>query len=1117
MATPAPPSPDPSKPSPSPSTPPKVPFLDRYLPDYLAHALRSPRSWKTFARCLVVFIVMMVLLVDEVSLRAMGQAGFFGLILSVMLPPNMAVGLFIMASFTLLLGMLLGWAWGCAAMAASLASRSQTLLASQYTTAQSLLVPNVAPDAQYQAFVFLGLFLDPGASAVFGVFFFFGTFALALMRAYVPRFTLVAIFGTIVLDVMCSYGPLFPSEQYTLASLFLLPTSIYVAVALCSILLIFPESMNHVWLSTLTDQILSPGLTILTCQSHLLSLRPSDPSWSQTRTSTGLLGRKMIESAQQLLGQTGMAELEVSRGRLGPGDLKVLAGKLMGLGSRTLGMMSFGFLVDEVTKSDPNSGDANGQEHDTSSSEPQPEPKQEASTTLQVPRPNPNPKSRSKRTSPNTSLPGTGAVTPLSAARFDALRAKVMRREKDHGHDLDNLVPLLLDASGELLAACERALKGRIDWLTYVNSTRWRGSKSLKEEEAMYDSGKLEAEAVRTALAGLRSDTRMRILEPFERFFDPATGELLPELKRSASERMFATHSLFLCFVFGTTLKAYAEILLDFTDATLELQRKRMRNRIWFPSGFGRIGRRIFARQGTEGTGLEIGVSPVVASTEEEDTTEEVNSVADTEEEDEDEELIRVPKPAPRDPDSSPPRTFLGRTYVRLTSVFRWFMRPQALFALRYSIVSICFFAFAVHPITVYFNYANRGLWALIMAQTGLGVYAGEQIASFIIRLSGTILGLLLGMVAWYIGAARGDGNPYGIVIMTSAIIAPLIFIRVTGPPQSVVIWLMTGTMIVFAVGYSWVDSHIPVLQNAGVGVFLAWRRAFLVIIGFACAFVVMVIPYPTSARQVVRKTLAGTMEELGTLLSVELDACIQSTHDTQTHWTKMKDKGIKIIGSRILKISQQLQSILPSMGAAKFEPTFKGPWPAEKYEKLFRAQWTVMQSIALLNAAMSNLDISWLHTLIHKTPFFNPNFMQDVNATIYIVARSLRHGYPVPASLTPLRERLIYHDRHATILGGREHVQSEVLSEELDASPGRVEGASIGLRSMTLSTLKDEQLVFHSTAIVGLAQLIRTVDEITDIVRELCGTTQVYPGIDVMRDEYLGMEEAAIRRMEKR
>lgn len=46
------------------------------------------------------------------------------------------------------------------------------------------------------------------------------------------------------------------------------------------------------------------------------------------------------------------------------------------------------------------------------------------------------------------------------------------------------------------------------------------------------------------------------------------------------------------------------------------------------------------------------------------------------------------------------------------------------------------------------------------MAQTGLAVFSGEQISGFIMKIGGTLLGLVLGMAVWYIGAGRGNGNP---------------------------------------------------------------------------------------------------------------------------------------------------------------------------------------------------------------------------------------------------------------------------------------------------------------------------------------------------------------------
>lgn len=53
----------------------------------------------------------------------------------------------------------------------------------------------------------------------------------------------------------------------------------------------------------------------------------------------------------------------------------------------------------------------------------------------------------------------------------------------------------------------------------------------------------------------------------------------------------------------------------------------------------------------------------------------------------------------------------------------------------------------------------------MIAAQTGLAVYAGDQLANLVQKLAGTLCGLVYGMVIWYVGSGDGKGNSYGLVV----------------------------------------------------------------------------------------------------------------------------------------------------------------------------------------------------------------------------------------------------------------------------------------------------------------------------------------------------------------
>ena len=90
-------------------------------------------------------------------------------------------------------------------------------------------------------------------------------------------------------------------------------------------------------------------------------------------------------------------------------------------------------------------------------------------------------------------------------------------------------------------------------------------------------------------------------------------------------------------------------------------------------------------------------------------------------------------------------------------------------------------------------------------------------------RIGGTFLGAILGMVCWYIGesssicegclwltgcvcvgAGKGTGNPYGLAAITAAFTLVLVFFRINAPPQYLVGVLMSGV------------SRLSLLQRTG-------------------------------------------------------------------------------------------------------------------------------------------------------------------------------------------------------------------------------------------------------------------------------------------------------------
>ncbi|CAE6412674.1 unnamed protein product [Rhizoctonia solani] len=305
---------------------PKSPKAMNLVPEWATKAASKRRSWKLLARCWVATWVCFILLLPNKALPVMGNAAFFAAIASFIAPPAMALQMYFFAMLTLMIGCLLGWAWGSAAMAAALQARDQVLLSRALISTQQAASNQANPDAYFRKAVFRGDFLDTRSTVVFGVFLGIGAFVLALMRIKSPKLTLASIFGTIFLDVLCSYGPLFPSGQYLILQTFLVSSSIYIAVGLVTIVLIFPETLSHEWLESYAG-VLDLAKSLVDIQEKVLTDSPEQlniETEGNTLSKIDGIQAGLLAAFQAFTAKSPMLNLEFSYGRWSAADIQAL-------------------------------------------------------------------------------------------------------------------------------------------------------------------------------------------------------------------------------------------------------------------------------------------------------------------------------------------------------------------------------------------------------------------------------------------------------------------------------------------------------------------------------------------------------------------------------------------------------------------------------------------------------------------------------------------------------------------------------------------------------------------------------------------------------------------------
>lgn len=104
--------------------------------------------------------------------------------------------------------------------------------------------------------------------------------------------------------------------------------------------LIFPQSLNHIVLTTITERPLAQCLHLLRLQDKVLAT--SDPARWESLAGEAREGRmEFTKSITEVEGQVKLLQLEVTRGRTSAADLARVFAKLKELGGRMYGLTSF--------------------------------------------------------------------------------------------------------------------------------------------------------------------------------------------------------------------------------------------------------------------------------------------------------------------------------------------------------------------------------------------------------------------------------------------------------------------------------------------------------------------------------------------------------------------------------------------------------------------------------------------------------------------------------------------------------------------------------------------------------------------------------------------------------
>ncbi|EXJ79388.1 hypothetical protein A1O3_08890 [Capronia epimyces CBS 606.96] len=1024
------------------------------LPPILDHF--NAKDLKELFKSSVAVWILTLFIVINPTLRAEGQALFFGSIVLFIAPPSGIVLLQVMIGATILLGMALGWCWGLITMKAALAARSQAETnvrlgqLQQEATRNATNVAQLTGQTSYaQILIYDGFMLDARVTAVYFCMICLFIYLFARLRVAAPKLVLVQMFGIIVADIFLTTGPILPSFVPLIPTTLIKPAATAVAVGTVCNILFFPKSTSHIVLSNVKELIVPMAEFIDACRIGIgNSQGPMDLDRLRKAKASGIASYKALES------QLAFLPLDVSFGRWNAEDIALLTKPLKHV------FIAFAALVEsQITRVEAGVRMTRLREHA---------------------------EAYEKGDTPGNQ-PRFGHHQLAQQLDF----ARLFQNAESEELVMKSLAALQ-ETSDPLLSTCTAAIEGVAEALTMVNEKKFYGRPSPEAYQTARRKHSEILQSLRQESKTFVAQTPPRLLDPHSHYFDEH-GFFDPP----PNSGMSPMRGVVLGLILEERILSLARALEHLVAQVVKLEEERTQARVWLPTGLRHLASWVFGRESTPQ------VTPV-------------NPELEREREESDPALRRQPtrqisknsvQPAKSvaEPEATPTAADQletihlrrGKTRSRtgrfLLGVTKWFSNTEGMFALRVLIVTIALGIPAVLPSSAGFYFREKGLWGLIMAQITLVPYAADFTWGLILRMVGTVIGGILGMLAWYIGAGNGPGSPYGIAAVMIPFIIVYMWLRLFGPPAFFQASVIATATTYLTVAYSWVDTHIPSYGNPGVGYTVFWRRMLLVMIGFGAAAIVMYFPRPPSAGRHYRKVLSRTLSGFQDLYALFV-----------TEFTQDAAKR----GSNPDLLSSLEKA---SIGTADTLGAIAGPIQLLRFE-FSSSDFTAagLSRITTL-AGNANFHLSQLFTYssglpdVFKKRFrllsgaFGEHFVGDLMSVLSLLSHSLQTGEALPNVLpSPLMVRA-FRDRIVKVQAHTHGPADTSLSQRNDrvgVGAGRIQeehvGKLLGPVTRQLIERKEEGFRKYCVAMSALVGLLTALDEMVLVVKEELGESHL-------------------------
>ncbi|ORY00086.1 hypothetical protein K493DRAFT_211684 [Basidiobolus meristosporus CBS 931.73] len=340
-----------------------------------------------------------------------------------------------------------------------------------------------------------------------------------------------------------------------------------------------------------------------------------------------------------------------------------------------------------------------------------------------------------------------------------------------------------------------------------------------------------------------------------------------------------------------------------------------------------------------------------------------------------------------RDPDALAPASRCEVFFHKLYQFNLWLFCPEILTVLKTSIGCVLLSLPAYFPNSAEWYNKWVGQWAAITLVFWMFPSSGLQILGFLLRLIGTVAGVVGAIVIWEIC----QGVSYALCVVMFIVNYALYHVFFFKPFWRVAVLMTQITLclvVVYRYHYVLDDNPDPVWMVAGM-------RCLMVVIGVVAASIMYCIPPPTTGRVALRLRLSHTVRDISTLYA--------SLGDMIENWSPeglFTERYRKNFQKLVVNIQQQIAAEKVLLVHTKYEPPLRGKYPRDKYAKILEYVENMTHVLHAVELSLEKLSPEWRAELSLKTKEPRNNYVATVLAGFKHVSAGLAAKISFPPYL---------------------------------------------------------------------------------------------------------------------